>query len=436
MRITIMAGVLAALVALLTACGGGSNSGTDASASSSAPASDSGSKGKQEVTLVWNETDVSNGQLKVLLDEFNKKYPDIKVNRISVTSSGWADYFNKIQTMIAGGKAPDVIRVAIEGIQMFAKQDLLLPLDDYMKQFPDAVENYDDLHPKLQSPFVIDGKTYGFVWDWNNVVMHFNTDLLKEAGLPVPPADWTRDDFLQYAQALTTDKGGKKTFGFEIPNYYFGASAWLFNNDASVLDPTMTTSKLDDPNAIEVMQFFQDLVYKYKVAPVPNPKADMINDLITGRVAMISAGKWPFATYDKTKFKAVDVQFLPKLKTQKVIFGSGAFPVLKSAKNPEAAFKLSAFLSSSFSQKTTLSNSSIPTRISVMNEVLPQTPASNWRVYADSADIAQPVEAPMQYGSIEGIFNRYMSSILSNQMDAATAMKKAKAEIDAALAKK
>ncbi|MBB6674866.1 ABC transporter substrate-binding protein [Cohnella nanjingensis] len=423
--------ILALFASLMAACAGGTKNG-EASASSDTGAA----KGKQEVTIVWNEGDVSNEQLKVLLEEFNKKNPDIKVNRISVTSNGWADYFNKIQTMIAGGKAPDVIRVAIEGIQMFAKQDLLLPLDDYMEKFPDALENYEDLHPKLQSPFVVDGKTYGFVWDWNNVVMHFNTDLLKEAGLSVPPSDWTRDDFLRYAQALTTDKDGKKTFGFAIPNYYFGASAWLFNNEASVLDESMTSSKLDDPNAIEMMQFFQDLIYKYKVSPVPNPKSDMINDLISGRVAMISAGKWPFGTYDKTKFKAIDIQLLPKFKTQKVIFGSGAFPVLKSTKQPEAAFKLSAFLSSSFSQKTTLSNFSIPTRISVMKEVLPKTPAEHWQVYADSADIAQPVEAPMQYGEIEGIFNRYMSSILSNQMDAATAMKKAKTEIDAALAKK
>lgn len=391
---------------------------------------------QQEVTLVWSENEASNEQLKVLLEEFNRKYPNIKVNRITVTNNGWADYFNKLQTMIAGGKAPDVIRVAIEGIQMFAKQDLLLPLDPYIKADPGAVENYEDLHPKLQAPFVIDNKTYGFVWDWNNVVMHFNTDMLKETGLPLPPKDWTKDDFIKYAQALTTEKNGKKTYGFAIPNYYFGTSAWLFNNEASVLDDKMTTSKLDDPNAIEVLQLFQDLIYKYKVSPVPDPKSDMINQMVTGQVAMISAGKWPFATYAKNKFTTVDVQFLPKLKTQKVIFGSGAFPVLKSTKNPEAAYKLSAFLSGAFSQKTTLSNSSIPTRKSVMNEVLPQTPAANWKVYAESTESAKAVEAPTKYAEVESIFNRYMSSILSNQMDAATAMKKAKAEIDAALAKK
>jgi multiple sugar transport system substrate-binding protein len=141
---------------------------------------------KAELTLVWSKNEASDEQLTNILAEFNKQNPDITVKRVEVVSSGWADYFNKIQTMIAGGKSPDVIRVAIEGIQMFAKQDLLLPLDTYMKADPAALDNYSDLHPKLQSPFVIDKKTYGFVWDWNNVVMHFNTDMLKQAGLTMP----------------------------------------------------------------------------------------------------------------------------------------------------------------------------------------------------------------------------------------------------------
>ncbi|MFC5649162.1 ABC transporter substrate-binding protein [Paenibacillus solisilvae] len=434
MRKTVMLCFIWVLCFSLAACSSSNSPNNSNPSNSSNSSQDNQAVGsndeKAELTLVWGKGDASDAQLKDILTEFNKLYPNIKVKRIEVVNSSWGDYFNKIQTMIAGGNPPDVIRVAIEGIQMFAKQDLLLPLDEYMAADPDALDNYDDIHPKLQSPFIVDGKTYGFVWDWNNVVMHFNTDKLKEAGLTVPEKNWTKDDFLTYAQKLTTEKDGKKTYGFAIPNYYFGASAWLFNNEASVLDDAMTTSKLDDPNAIEMMQFFQDLIYKYKVAPVPNPKDDQIQMLMSGQIAMMAARKWPFSTYAKNKFNAIDVQFLPTFKTNKVIFGSGAFPVLKSTKYPDAAYKLSAFLGGVYSQKTTLSDASIPTRKSVMNEVLPKTPAANWKIYAESADISKAVEAPVQYAEIESIFMRNMSLILSNQSDAASAMKKAKEEID------
>ncbi|MFC5447735.1 ABC transporter substrate-binding protein [Paenibacillus aestuarii] len=406
------------------------------SSNSSQTASSSGSGEKVELTLAYPGGDEKKDDLEKFLKKFTDKYPNIKVKLIFVPNNSWADYFNKLQTMAAGGNSPDVIRVAIEGIQMFVKSGMALPLDDYMKSDPAALENYDDFHTKLQSAFVIDNKTYGFAWDWNNVVVHFNTDMLKKANLPVPDKNWTKDDFLKYAQAMTTEENGKKTYGFAIPNYYFGASAWLLNNDTNVLNADMTKSTLDDPKAIEVMQFFQDLIYKYKVAPVPNPKTDMINQLMTGQVGMIAAGKWPFGTYEKNNFKSVEVQFVPKFTTQKVIYGDGSFPVLKSTKHPKESYLLSAFLSNPDSQRTMLSADSIPARKSVMNEVLPKSPIKNWSVYSESADIAVAVQAPAEYAGIEAIFNRHMSDILSNQSDAATAMKKAAQEINDLLAQK
>lgn len=431
-----------ALVFVFTACSGGNAGGSGSSGESEN--NDTGAEntvgvdkkgGKVTLTLAYPGDDAKKDQLEKFLSKFTEKYPNVSVKLLFIPSNGWADYFSKLETMTAGGNAPDVIRVAIEGIQMFVNRGMALPLDEYMSLEPEAIENYEDIHPKLQEPFVIDGQTYAFAWDWNNVVMHINTAMLEKAGLPVPEKTWTKDDFLRYAQAMTTEENGKKTYGFAIPNYYFGASAWLLNNDINVLNEDMTKSTLNDPKAIEVMQFFQDLIYKYKVAPVPNENTDMINQLITGQVGMISAGKWPFGAYETNEFKTVEVQFLPSFSTQKVIFGVGAFPVMKSTKYPKEAYELSAFLSGSDSQKTLLAADSIPTRKSVMEEVLPKTPIQNWQAYSDSAELAVAVQAPTDYAAIEGVFNRYMSAILSNQMKAEEAMNKAAAEIDQLLAK-
>jgi ABC-type glycerol-3-phosphate transport system substrate-binding protein len=108
---------------------------------------------------------------------------------------------------------------------------------------------------------------------------------------------------------------------------------------------------------------------------------------------------------------------------------------MKATKHPKEAYLLSAFLSSADSQRELLHQDSIPARKSVMAEVLPNTPASNWKVFEESVELAKPVESPADYAGVSEIFDRYMSSVLSNQMDAATAMQKAKAEIDSLLAK-
>jgi multiple sugar transport system substrate-binding protein len=426
MRKTLACLLTAALLLLvLSACGIGSKTAEP----------NGGGKAAVELTLAYPGNDDKKEELEGFLAKFTENYPNVKVKLLFVPSNGWADYFNKLETMAAAGNAPDVIRVAIEGIQMFVKRGMALPLDEQMSLDPNALENYKDIHEKLQSPFVIDNQTYAFAWDWNNVVVHINTDLLKKAGLEVPDRNWTKDDFLRYAQAMTTEENGKRTYGFFIPNYYFGASAWLLNNDANILNEEMTKSTLDDPKAIEVMQFFQDLIYKYKVAPIPNANSDQIQMLMSGQVGMIAAGKWPFGAYEKNGFKTIEVQLVPQFSTQKVIFGVGAFPVMSSTKYPKEAYQLSAFLSSSDSQRTLLSADSIPARKSVMEEVLPKTPIKNWNLYAESADMAVAVQSPPDYAGVEGIFNRYMSAILSNQMDAESAMKEAAQEINKLLAK-
>src|SRR5208337_4118350 len=132
------------------------------------------------LTLGYPSGDSKVDIMKDIVKEFEKRHNNqIKVNVVVVPianqASAWGSYFDKLQTMIAGGNSPDVVRIAIEGIQTFVARDLALPLDEYMKSDPTALENYGDLAPKLQAPFVIGGKTYGFVWDWNNVVIHINT---------------------------------------------------------------------------------------------------------------------------------------------------------------------------------------------------------------------------------------------------------------------
>jgi multiple sugar transport system substrate-binding protein len=150
---------------------------------------------------------------------------------------------------------------------------------------------------------------------------------------------------------------------------------------------------------------------------------------------MIAAGRWPFGTYVPNKFTTVALQYIPLMaQPRTVVEGMGAFPVLRQTKHPKEAFELSAWLSGPYSQKTGISVDSIPTRISVMKDVLPTTPAQNWQIYLDSADIAKAVQAPPGYPELANIFDRYMSAVYSNQMDVPTAMKQASDEMTKVLA--
>lgn len=390
-----------------------------------------------EITIAYPSDDGAEEKLNILIEEFNKSYPNIKVNYVLIPFSSWPDYITKLKTMVAGGTGPDVARLAVEGIQSFVADGMALPFDDFIAENADLMEELgvNDIHPNINAPFQIDGKTYGFAWDWNNIVMFLNKDVFAEKNIELPSAEWDKDKFLEIAQALTYEKDGEKVYGTVAPTDYFTVTAWLYNNNASVLNEDMTKCTLNSPEAIETIQFLYDLVYKYGVAPSPSAGLDTSNLFMNGQIAMLGNGRWSIASLANNNFEDYDIQALPALSTRQSSFGSGSFPVLSSTKHPYEAMLFSSWLSaSSFSQETFLKTDSVPSRISVMEKILPTMLPENGMLWRESADVAKSIQAPKQLTDVTAVFDKYMSLIFANEISVEDGMNKATEEIDAILA--
>ena len=390
-----------------------------------------------EITIAYPSDDGAEEKLNILIDEFNKSYPNIKVNYILIPFSSWPDYITKLKTMVAGGTGPDVARLAVEGIQSFVADGMALPFDDFIAENADLMEELgvNDIHPNINAPFQVDGKTYGFAWDWNNIVMFLNKDVFAEKNIELPGSDWNKDKFLEIAQTLTYEKDGEKVYGTVAPTDYFTVTAWLYNNNASVLNEDMTECTLNSPEAIETIQFLHDLVYKYEVAPAPSAGLDTSNLFMNGQIAMLGNGRWSIASLANNNFEDYDIQALPALSTQQSSFGSGSFPVLSSTKHPYEAMLFSSWLSaSSFSQETFLKTDSVPSRISVMDKILPTMLPENGMLWRESADVAKSIQAPTQLTDVTAVFDKYMSLVFANEISVEDGMNKATEEINAILA--
>lgn len=390
-----------------------------------------------EITIAYPSDDGAEEKLNILIDEFNKSYPNIKVNYVLIPFSSWPDYITKLKTMVAGGTGPDVARLAVEGIQSFVADGMALPFDDFIAENADLMEELgvNDIHPNINAPFQVDGKTYGFAWDWNNIVMFLNKDVFAEKNIELPGSDWNKDKFLEIAQTLTYEKDGEKVYGTVAPTDYFTVTAWLYNNNASVLNEDMTECTLNSPEAIETIQFLHDLVYKYEVAPAPSAGLDTSNLFMNGQIAMLGNGRWSIASLANNNFEDYDIQALPALSTQQSSFGSGSFPVLSSTKHPYEAMLFSSWLSaSSFSQETFLKTDSVPSRISAMEKILPTMLPENGMLWRESADVAKSIQAPTQLTDVTAVFDKYMSLVFANEISVEDGMNKATEEINAILA--
>ncbi|MET7441123.1 ABC transporter substrate-binding protein [Streptomyces sp. NPDC004082] len=171
-------GVTMALALSLSACGDGDST--------------SSSDGGKIHVLVYG--DATNKVEKQLVADFNKTS---KVKAVLDTIPG-ADYQQKLQTIISTPQAPDVFFNWGGGsIQPFVKADLLLPLDDMIKDDPDLKAKF---LPSVFNTAVIDGKSYGIPMRGTQPVLLFsNKKVLSEAGVEQPK---TWDELLAAVKKL------------------------------------------------------------------------------------------------------------------------------------------------------------------------------------------------------------------------------------------
>jgi len=287
----------------------------------------------------------------------------------------------------------------------------------------------------------VDGKTYELPFDWNNMVMYYNTKMLDREGLQPPKKDWTKDDFLALAQRLTkrSPSGETDVFGFGFAVQYFsGTLPWMFANGTSLLSDDWTRSNLKDPRVLEVLQFLQDLVWKHKVSPKPPAShADIYSLMAAGKIAMAGGGRWPVLQMTKAGFADFDVQYFPRWKEQVTEYGVGGFVILKSTKYPQEAWKWAKFLTSKRALEVlTRVGQAIPSRRSVAaSPAMFELPPKNARIFYESIEgpNAKPVPSPAAYNRIEATWRRYLGRVLANEMAPAAALEEADKEFTAIL---
>jgi len=165
------------------------------------------------------------------IKRFNANYPKVKVEMQWQPLGSWGEYISGFLNQAAAGNAPDIYEVAIEGFSAVASKGLFVPLDELIARDPAAKKLLADIDPNLLAgmSYGTGGKLYFFPTSWNSVVVFYNKDLFDQAGLAYPSAEWTWEDFLKAAKALTKrGADGRPTqYGYFVPGYNFGLAPWL-----------------------------------------------------------------------------------------------------------------------------------------------------------------------------------------------------------------
>ena len=377
---------------------------------------------------------ILNGYIK----DFQTKYPNITVK--PVFSGGYGDVKTAVQTTFeGGGKAPAMAVMLASELYDLVNSDYIIPLDSLLSTIPDKAAYLNDIFPSFLQNSRYDGKIWSLPFQRSDVVLYYNKDLFKAAGLTAPDS-W--DSLATDAQKLTI-KG--KRWGIEWPS---GWPYWLFQPLAigagqNIIGDSDTTVYFNNPKVIDAVKFYISLSKKYHATPagVQGSWGAAPTNFAKGSTAMIVHSSGSLTGIIKQANFDVGVMPVPgKVKgTYASVPGGGNFYILKGTPKAEqeAAIKFAYFVTqpkyaADFSTKTGY----IAVRKSAYNEPEMKAYLAKVPQAADTRDALKYAgkELSLQnLGQVRNIFHKYLQSAYNGTMTPEAAMAQAQKEADASL---
>ena len=275
--------------------------------------------------------------------DFAKANPGIKVNPIYAGT--YQETLVKALTAHKAGQAPVTSVLLSTDMFTLIDEDAIVPIDNFVKTADDKAW-LNGFYKAFMMNSQSGGKTWGVPFQRSTVVMYYNKELFKEAGLDPnkPPATWA--ELKQAATKLTKkDASGKVTqWGVQIPSS--GFPYWLFQtltttNDAILANEAGNAVKFDDPKVVEALQYWVDLAKAGVHPPGVVEWGTTPKDFFEKKVAMMYT-----TTGNLTNVKAnakfdFGVAMIPANKRKGSPTGGGNFYIFKksSPAQQEAAFK-------------------------------------------------------------------------------------------------
>lgn len=299
----------------------------------------------QDVTIKYMTFSAAPNYLKELdatIAAFEAEHPGVKV---TYETAAWDAYFTKLQTLVAAKQAPDAFELNFENFVTYAEKGALADLTPLISAdtgFSTSVYN-----PTALAAFQQDGKQYGLVESFSNVVLFYNKDLFDAAGVAYPTPDWTWTEELEAAQKLTN--AGAGVWGDFAPIQFWEFYKTIAQNGGSILSPDKQTVTIDSPQNIETLTWMIDKVSKYKVTPSDVEMAGQSSEDLfkAGKIAMLRTGIWLLGDFAaNAKFKW-DIALEPGKTNKAHHFFANGVAVSANSSHADAAYQWIKFLTSS-----------------------------------------------------------------------------------------
>lgn len=266
-----------------------------------------------------------------MVDRFHKENPDIKVS--AVYAGNYTDTMTKAMTAMKGGQPPQLSVLLSTDVFTLIDEKAIVPIDDLVTDKA-WLKNY---YPAFMANGQIGGKTWSIPFQRSTIVLYWNKDAFKEAGLDPEkaPANW--DQMVEMGKKLVKKDASGNTvrWGVEIPTTgyaYWMLQALAIENGQRMMNEAGNEVYLTAPKTVAALDYWVDLSRKHNVMPTGTIDwATLRTDFLEGKTAMMwhTTGNLT-AVKDGAKFN-FGVAMLPAKERRGSPTGGGNFYVFKNA---------------------------------------------------------------------------------------------------------
>jgi multiple sugar transport system substrate-binding protein len=310
----------------------------------------------------WGASPAEQRLLKSVVQDFELQHPSIRVKYEVIADQ----YMDVIKTRLVGEAAPDVFYLDALEAPFLMSQDVLEPLDGYIKpEFELA-----DFEEALLNTFKYSDRIYGLPKDYSTLALFYNKKAFASSGLESPPTTW--EELRSYAKKLTKDTnndGRIDQYGFgETPE--LARQAYKIKAFGGQLIDHNSRAAFANQRGLQGLQLVLDQYQKehssaHKTDVGTNSGSEMFG---TGKAAMVIEGNWaiPFLkeTFPNLDFATAEI---PKVNNQSgtMIF-TVAYVMNKQSEHKAEAWELISYLTGKEGmEKWTGTGFALPTRKSV-----------------------------------------------------------------------
>ena len=268
--------------------------------------------------------------------------PNVEITIENVPSN---QFYQQLDTRLAGRQAPDIFRVQYQQIGRYASNGAAIDLSRAIggKAFGQ------DFLPSVWKAATYKDGVHALPHHTDTFALFYNAEILEKLGVEAPRSldkAWQWSEFIRVAKLMKEKAGLQYAFAMNWQNS--NAYRWLmylYQHGGQLLDAELKNPAIDSKAGIETLAWTQSWFTEGLVPPNTSLKSSepVQNLFATGKIGMLLHGDWqiPFIN-EQAKFKW-GVTYMPRDVAMASDLGGNALAVTRDCKTPDEAAEFLKF---------------------------------------------------------------------------------------------